>query len=634
MCPGRNSYALRGVPAVARATPGAYTGSGMTRHARRWSRGFRRRARPILLVFASGMAGLMGCGERSEEVSSPDTIERPEFVMDLLANAQAPHSPNPAADPLPNWRQPRLLAEATIPPGSRIWLDGRLSRSDDADPRLIGPAQYTLRIDGEAVYSRELEASGRHAGFEEWVDLSRFAGRDVQLELVIENHDPEKANAYWGHARLDRFDSVLARPAGSGPNVLIVLVDTLRADHLPVYGYPRPTAPNLGAFAREARVFDKALSAASWTQPAVASLLTGLEAPVHGAIDGAPLDRAVDTIAERFLDAGVATVGISANPIVGARDGFDQGFATFKHIPWKPAARVNRLFSDWLDDHTGVQWFAWLQYIDPHDPYEAPGPERGRFADPDYAGIFRDGAALNQMYHTQNYGLDPAHPVGPLDLKFLRDSYDEEILYWDRYFGELLEDLRERHLLDQTIVVVVSDHGEEFEDHGMYKHGHQLFSETLHVPLIIRAPDHLEPGRVETPVETRHLAELLSAWALGEEEPGREILSPSAASRIYSHTRVPLRLDRPKDRRHRVSVRDQHWKAIYSPESDRLQLFDLEADPRESEDVAAEQPELAAHYRALLRTWLETQTSNDGGEPAPELHPETIERLRELGYTR
>ena len=280
-------------------------------------------------------------------------------------------------------------------------------------------------------------------------------------------------------------------PQASAQNLVLIVVDTLRRDHLPFYGYGRDTAPVLGKLAAEGAVFD-GLSTTSWTRPAVASILTGLHPVRHRTLLDDALPDAATTLAERLGAQGYMTLGISSNAHISSAFGFEQGFdelvplmQDFESGPSPSPADVNRALSDRLDA-LRPPYFLYLHYLDPHAPY-----------DPETAW---DGSPLDER-------LGSVAPIRGVDLRqrlfverspqLVRDAidlYDGEIRGVDRAIGEALSGLRERGLLESTLTVVTADHGEEFEEHGRMGHGKTLYAETVQVPLLFHAPGVVRAG--------------------------------------------------------------------------------------------------------------------------------------------
>ncbi len=307
---------------------------------------------------------------------------------------------------------------------------------------------------------------------------------------------------------------------GGRPNVLLLVIDTARADRFSFNGYPRLTAPEIGSLGSEGAIYEQAYTPAPWTLPAHASLFTGLFPSSHGADSGhLRLDDEFRTLAESFHDAGYRTLGYAANPWVGRQYGLDQGFDTYEEI-WKNtrgeqedagAAALNdkvERFLSWREGNAAARdqpFFIFVNYLEPHLPYNPPEPARSRFLSPgtDHAAVER----LRHFRHPDEVkyvlgmgGLEPG------DLKVLSDLYDGEISYIDRRVGELGAFLRSRGLLDDTVLVITSDHGEAIGDHGFLDHKMSVFQELLKVPLVVRYPGRVRAGqRITEPVMLQDL---------------------------------------------------------------------------------------------------------------------------------
>ena len=223
------------------------------------------------------------------------------------------------------------------------------------------------------------------------------------------------------------------------------------------------------------------------------------------------------------------------------------------------------------------------------------------------------------------------------DLAHLEAAYDGEILYWDRHFGQLMNELRQRGLEQNTVVIVTSDHGEEFTEHGMFKHGYQLFDESVRVPLVIRAPGLVASDRRRVPVETRGIMRAaMQLMELSSSSPKPDDLLQIADGDpwpTFSHTLRKREPDGPREFPV-VAVRDSEWKLIHWPQSGRSELFNLLDDPRESRNVLASRSEVGEKYLEFLRRWFEPAQSTEEAKAPRPLNPETIEKLRSLGYVQ
>lgn len=296
-------------------------------------------------------------------------------------------------------------------------------------------------------------------------------------------------------------DLRVVRPARNAESVILVLFDTTRADAVEAYGCVDPSTPNLNAMFRGAWKADRAYAAASWTIPSVAALLTARVPAVHEGPDGSPLGIAsgVETIAADFARANWSTGAFVANPTVRATNGFGAGFTTFFSTPYEPSSitlpssQTLRLVPRWIDAHRGEPFFLFLLFLDPHDPYTPPDRPRGFTPfDPQYSGPI----VGDEIHRLQTASLEPPPPEG---LRHLKALYHDEVRFADSELGQLWQRLEPDRRPHSTLVFV-SDHGEEFGEHGGWKHGPALFEEVLRVPFMIR------------PAEGRRSPPLLSDW--------------------------------------------------------------------------------------------------------------------------
>ncbi|MGE3374094.1 MAG: sulfatase-like hydrolase/transferase [Vicinamibacteria bacterium] len=398
---------------------------------------------------------------------------------------------------------------------------------------------------------------------------------------------------------------LLARRTPTPPNLLLVTIDTLRADRVSAFGYGHATTPVLDGLAARGARFARAQSASPLTGPSHATILTGHYPPVHGVRDNARFTIAAGsaTLAERLGRAGYETAAfVGAFPVAGAF-GFARGFSVFDEgfhataqgqVAERPANEVADAALSWLRERRAKPFLAWVHFYDPHEPYAPPAAERARFA----------------------------HP------------YDGEIAFADAQLGRLLEALRAAGALEQTLVVVVSDHGEGLGEHGESTHGLLLYESTLHVPLVMAGPG-IAPARVvEDRVGTIDvLPTLLSLLGLPRPEglPGRD-LRPALAGR--SLRPEPLYAESLYGRLNCRWAPLRAWTEggfkLVAGRHD--ELFDLRADSREQGDLAAAQPERAGRLRAALDRAV-TAMAPGGDRAAPaRLSAEQTEALRALGY--
>ena len=389
-----------------------------------------------------------------------------------------------------------------------------------------------------------------------------------------------------------------------GPlNLLIVLSDTTREDHLGLGGYARDTTPRLNALAARGALFENHYSHASRTGPSVASLFTGLHPRSHGAVNPLEfwdqkgvLDDSHTTLAEVLSAAGWATAAFVTNPNVGQRFGFAQGFDTYEFPASRTVEGVGRTALRWLNGRQ-EPWMLYLHLLEPHSPYEAPRPYDELYTDPSYTGPF-DGRH-EQLDAVVGGALTP----DAADREQLVALYDQEVRVLDAVLGDVLAVLEKRGALDRTVIVFLSDHGEEFLEHGSLLHGYTLYEEQLRVPLVVVDPRR---GSVRVAAATRMVDVLPTLLELLDVAPPAGLQGRSLVPLMDGEELPPLPLYAEASL-HAVkivrmkSVTDHGWKLIrnWLPEM-KDELYFLDEDPGETRDLIEEEPEQAARLRQVM----------------------------------
>jgi arylsulfatase len=451
-----------------------------------------------------------------------------------------------------------------------------------------------------------------------------------------------------------------------GRNVIVILADALRADHVGLYGSPRDTTPTLDAAARaRGLVFDHASSVSSWTLPAVASLLTGLYPVRHGVVrsEQALLSGSWTTLGDRLRAAGYTTGAVVTNPLIDADHGFAEGFEEFDEGPFMDAGRAFARARTWIVRHREERFFLYLHVMEPHAPYAAAEPFYG-FFDPGYAGrIDHDtwSALGNPDVRATLLALAGGLPVDVRDdlgetskqegervgvgvalLQRLQKLYDGEVRYADAELGGLLAFLAEQGLDGETIVVVLSDHGEEFAEHGHLGHMFNLYDTTLRVPLVVLDPDLPAGRRVSAQVSLVDVMPMLLD-RLGVRVPeGLDGLTLSQAEAagperiVFGQTSsyIDGRAGADLRRTEAACVRDATRKLVYVPRDARWEAYRTDVDPGEQSPESADDPSfeewrrlVAEHVAPLLQPGRP-----EPPEPAPGGREEAL--LRALGYVQ
>jgi arylsulfatase A-like enzyme len=490
------------------------------------------------------------------------------------------------------------------------------------------------------------------------------------------------------------FGTACSQPDADRPNVLFIVWDTVRADRMSLYGCENPTTPFLDVWAKEARVFDNCSSTANSTVPSHAAMFTGLYPIEHGANNShRRLDERFNTLAEIFRGSGYGTYLFAANPHISQDENFHQGFDVEEH-PWDEKyadrameilrAKIDNLdrsstlpqkirgnrrgpwnmkaagalaqtgFAAWLDERAArgeeKPYFAFLNYMEAHRPL-VPAPEfRKRMMTP---GQTEKSFAIDRSWNTMwsfSFGL---HEYTPQELDIMTRTYDACIAELDALLEDLITALDEKGYLDNTIIVLTSDHGEHLGEHHLLDHQYSLYEGLLRVPLVVRFPGGIDTGRDGRPVSNIDLfptlIELAGLEPAGLEPPREE--TPWVRS-LLAPDRPRLRLAQypsafamPID-----SVLKKHpdWDptpfrrkldAIYhgdlkliSASDGSSQLFNVAADPGETEDLAPGAGEELDRMNEALRLIRGTLRPYSGNEKAPAMTAEQRERLQALGY--
>jgi len=438
----------------------------------------------------------------------------------------------------------------------------------------------------------------------------------------------------------------------------LISLDTLRADHLGVYGYARETSPKLDEFARSATLYSRAHTTAPWTLSAHASLFTGLYPAEHGAQmirrqPGAdpdlrlPLSASARTLAEVLSGAGYQTAAISANLMyLVPRYGLDQGFQYFETLKGggkkQPArgSEINARARHWLKERLKGRddrpFLLFLNYMDVHTPYNTTPREGFLENTPPYSAKKRKVREARV-----NAGK---RPIPPEILEETVDQYDLAIANLDESLGQFFAFLRTMHLFDDALIIVLSDHGEYLGEHALLGHAKDVYQGAMRVPLIIKAPGQERPEREERLISLVHLPHMiLEAAGLADRVDAELFPYRWPEERIQGQMRFSLWIDlvQPWGKRFnriREALYEGQHKFIHSSDG-RHELYDLEEDPDEVDNLLVGSPALAARWSEHF-AMVRPEERETGADTEPEtvehvdrdLSEEDREKLRALGY--
>ena len=435
------------------------------------------------------------------------------------------------------------------------------------------------------------------------------------------------------------------RATATKPSVLFVAVDTLRADRLGCYGNSLPLTPSIDRLAAEGVRFDHCFSHAPWTLPSFASMFSSLDPRQHGAggsaLSFSALRDTIPTLPKCFQEADYLTMAFVNVDFLSKPFGLTRGFDDVSSVYFenneemRDARRTTDAALHWLDDHRDESFFLFVHYFDPHAEYRPPREFREKFA----AEVDRTNDGF--VFGTREQVGAVRHKLIKLDagdVERAEKLYDGEVAYTDQEVGRLLDALSRMGLDETTLVVFTADHGEEFLDHGGWEHGHTLYDELLHVPLILRQKGRIAPRAVSAPVGLVDLAPTLCAQC-GLPRPksftGRDLapllrgeaIEPALWLAYGNFWGPPL-----------VSLRDSEFKLIVTPAAknaaEKRELYRWRDDPHELRDLQASAPDVVARLTAELAR-LDGDRARSGFGPGPrvELSPSASERLKQLGYT-
>ncbi len=585
----------------------------------------------LTLGLAAALVASLSCGRSATEVRFLDLVTEQRLTIDG-------HRLRPdeivAVD--------ETWVAVTLEPGAEIRADfdlfdhpsltlaGCLECGDGVDGGMTGALEGAVRTAAGREIKVERGFDAADGWWQQVIDLGDLA--DTRAELAVRADIPSGCVVRLRDATIRHLRRIPGPESAPRTQVLLISVDTLRRDGVGSFGGAFAT-PHLDQLAAESEIWTAAYAVASWTKPSHASLLTGFYPDTHRAIlveQG--MDAAVPTLAERFRSAGFATSALVFDCTwLSPRWGFGKGFDSYRVTPWR-AGRQAQAATQWVLDHRDRDFFFFLHTFEPHSdfavlPYEAPGISRRTIADQFGVPGFgcRQGVCAANFVNALDRGEVPERPE---DAKILRSTYDSGVSYLDDSLGALFEILRGSGVWDDLMVVVTSDHGEEFSDHGGFGH-HTLYDEILRVPLIIKWPRGEHAGEVNSiPCSGVDIAPTLLVYAglATTYLPGVDVRTRTRESPVFAGA---------LDLEHAV-VTDR-FKGIFGGKQP-ARLFDLQRDPGERTNLADQLPETLRSLHELLveehREALALYRSfgPKGDRSRVELGERDRERLKAFGY--
>ena len=443
-----------------------------------------------------------------------------------------------------------------------------------------------------------------------------------------------------------------------GPNIILVSIDDLRADHLGCYGYSRNTSPNIDSFAKRNIVFKHCYVHEPWTLPSHISMLTSLYPITHGVDQRHRLNQDILTLAEVLDNEGYMTMGfVSAGPWMHAKYGFGQGFKIYRSGKLEEtAADRNAFIGDYLKKYKEEKLFLFIHYFDVHSdanklPYNAPPPYENLFSD-GYDGNVQDGSGNFSASEYLSYVNEHQIRLKENDLNYIISLYDNGIAYMDKCMEDLFDMLKEMDLFDDSLIIITADHGEEFQEHGYMLHSNPYYyEEIMHVPLLVKLPkadNHLNGRKREKVVDG--LVESIDIM------PTILDLIGTQGPKIQGKSLMGLIDGNEKGKEYvfgfgstgSVFMRSERWKMLNDSglKEGRFKLFDLHSDPMEKTNLIGkglkvekilkgklkERMELSQKLRKELLNEKSVLPDIKDSNKDVSLTEEEKEKLKALGY--
>lgn len=605
----------------------------------------------------------------SFEIESIRLIFRKEYLASIPSGMSWQGLSGVYQETLVSRSPERVILDTRLP--SHPWLDLSIGTIEDE------PVQFEVSVAPPSGGKQELLLQRTLTRPHRWelapLELSGYAGRPVRLTFSVSSGKNGRIG-FWGAPVIRNHDSA-SKDTGPTRHVIVWWADTLRRDHLDVYGHKRETAPNIRAMAKQGALFQNCISQATWTKVSTPSMMTSLYPVTHGVRDYTDrVPSSAVTLAETLEQAGFATISFASNGFTSMFSNLHQGFETLhdaSSLPDHQTAKTSREYMDrllpWLTSHRDVPFFVFFHGYDPHDPYEPYSPYNTLWSEADkkkeheqqVASVRKVIADPLMKYfgmptrdELTKAGVDPA-----AFISYEEGWYDGSIRGMDAEFGRLMEFLKTNGLDQNTLVVFMGDHGEEFLEHGRMFHGQTVYGELTNVPLIVWKPGSIAANTVvDSTVETIDVMPTILEFC-GLKPPAaiqghsfKELLSaPSRsgaeAAIAWNHPAISEKAEThgndapPPHDTESYSIVSGDWKLIHNKlrhaDQPEFELYDFKRDPLNATDVASQHPEIVKKLAKELDAWF-VQASvlrlKPDSDTAVTLNQDELERMRSLGY--
>ena len=539
------------------------------------------------------------------------------------------------------------LPEGLVP-GVRLFVEMGISRKTNKR-RGRGEVVFEVLLGDELALSKKL-SFGRDTPETDrlWspAEISLGTAETLTLRTRLFGDNARNVEVIFASLELrEPLDVPRTKASADHPNIIFLVIDTLRSDRLEPYGYDRPTSPNIKEVADGGVVFERTLAPSPWTPPSTASLLSGMDPLRHGLVDSKTAFLAYEdtTIAEVCRAAGMRTVALIANPILSPGHNYWQGFQEYHEKYSEPGINLIEDAREWIEEQDGSRFFLYLHLFDPHKPYFPMEPYIEQLSQSPPPG-YRPGIVVEMMKSLYEGGEVDGEVLEQY-IAHESDKYDAEIAGCDAAIGDLFAALDELSIRDRTLVAITSDHGEAFGEHGRLGHSNYLYDEMLRIPLIFTGPGvpagERRTERVELKDTGKTLLELANVPGAHRME-GRNLLAKDSSRAgkelLFSSTWVgllPLPEEEQIEEVGRIfRVESTEWTLIWVPreegeEDDHVELYEAEVAADAAEDMAAKHPEVVEKLRDAIVSWIDATHRDRGTWSSGE---GTLELLRALGY--
>ncbi|MFO8055913.1 MAG: sulfatase [bacterium] len=541
-----------------------------------------------------------------------------------------------------------LKKRMDIPPNSRMRFGVGIKKKKRA-----APFRLAVFLEEEGRPPVKLKSTLLSRESNRWkdltVDLSGHEGpdRNLIIQVTTTGKKSRTGKVYLSDVKFDPESRL--QELSDRPNIVLICVDTLRPDHLTTYGYDIRKTDSFfkGLWEKQGVKFEKVYSPSSWTLPAVASIMTSMHLSEHGSgiknVKYGKLDKKLDTLAEILSREGYDTAAFSVSFIVSPHFRFHQGFDTFSDLSfftfyWDGDRKAVNHAQKWISKNRERPFFAFFHLMNPHVPYSVGPHLKDPSSDRMRAIVIEDYIRSTLFNYYDSWKLEPP----PRDRKYQREnrllrSYDNEIKRTNDPLEEFYAALEYEGLLDNTLIIITSDHGEEFKEHGGLEHGKTLYQEVIHVPLIIAGPMIKNPGRsISCPVTTLDLMPTILEIT-GTNVPSNargESLWPLIEHNECIPRHIHSELDKGVLGAIKEAVIYDGYKLVKSWKRGKVktELFDLEADPREKNNLAKDRPNMVKKMSPLLEDMLKKRDRYIQKAKESRISDKNKDVLKALGY--